>query len=156
MPTRLSDAQLMDLFLATLREAEVSGHRRVFEVTGVPRNTYYRMERGEAQRLNFETRGKMERYLVDRGAISLEGEVIGVDVVDELIRALSHPAVRGFLGNLSAQDRIKAALAYADARDFTEAQRARVYRWAAQELGAGDAAESEAATAHHPSSSPTR
>lgn len=61
--TRLSDADLIDVFLSALRERHVDGHRRVEEETGVPRNTYYRMQRGEAKRLNHATRNRIQRFL---------------------------------------------------------------------------------------------
>jgi hypothetical protein len=156
MPLHLPDAELIDLFLTVLREQKVEGYRRVLEVTGVPRNTYYRMERGTAKRLNFETRGRMERYLMEVGALSADGDVIGVDVVEELIKALSHPAVRGFLGKLSANDRVNAALAYAAARNFSEQQKARIYRWAANEyeLAVAENDEEQVPAASH-SNSPT-
>lgn len=150
MASNISDAALADLFLRVLREKEVLGHQKVLQATGVPRNTYYRMERGESKRLNFETRGRIEAWLKRVGAISDTGEVIGVDPVEELIRALSHPAVRGFLGSLSAQDRINAALAYADARGFDKEEKARLYRWAANEMAAQTADAMKARSTHSP------
>lgn len=132
--TKPSDSDLVALFLRTLRTQEVSGWRRIEEVTGVPRNTYYRMERGETTRLNLSTRAKIEHWLGLVGALE-GGVVVPVgDPVDELIRALSHPAVRGFLGALGPSDRVHAALAYAEARGFTPEQKARIHRWAANEL----------------------
>lgn len=144
---KLSDAELVDLFLRVLRDREVYGHQNVSAATGVPRNTYYRMERGETQRLNYTTRGKMESYLESVDALTPEGDIIGIDPVDELVRALSHPAVRGFLGTLSANDRVNAALAYAEARKFTEQQKARIFRWASHELS--PQADESTSASHH-------
>jgi hypothetical protein len=147
--TKLSDGELVELFLSSLRDQEVVGWKRIEEVTGIPRNTYYRLEKRETVRLNHATRARLESWLESIGVLRSGVVVPTGDPVDELIRALSHPAVRGFLGSLSASDRVAAAMAYADARKFTPEQKARIHRWAADELAHVDYPEPETATTHH-------